>query len=65
MQFQNVINYAQSKLIQNIFDDFLLLKKFKANIKVKKKMLKELLEAGPNPWRVVGITPKALLLFKK
>ena len=25
-------------------------------------MLKELLEAGPNPWRVVGITPKALAL---
>ncbi len=52
-------------MIKNIFDDFQLLKEFKVDIKVKKKMLKELLEAGPNPWRVVGITPKALALFEK
>jgi len=55
----------QSELIKNIFEDFQLLKNFKVDIKVKKKMLKELLEAGPNPWRVVGITPEALSLFKK
>jgi len=55
----------QSELIQKLFEDFQLLKKFKVDIEVKKKMLKELLEAGHNPWRVVGITPNALLLFKE
>lgn len=48
----------QNELIKNIFDDFELLKELKVDIKVKNKILKELLKAGPNPWRVVCITPK-------
>ena len=52
-------------LIENLFNDFKLLKTFSVNIIVKKKILKELLEASPVPWRVIGITHKALFLFKE
>jgi hypothetical protein len=52
-------------LIENLFNDFKLLKTFSVNIKVKKKILKELLEASPVAWRVVGITHNALALFKE
>ena len=61
-----MVEYSKNKdLILNLFDDFNLLKKFKVDKGVQKKMLKELLEAGPNPWRVVGITSNALSLFKE
>ncbi len=33
--------------------------------KIKKKMLKELLEITENPWRVIGITKAALLMLKE
>lgn len=52
-------------LIENLFNDFNLLKTFSVNVKVKKKILKELLEASPVAWRVVGITHNALALFKE
>jgi hypothetical protein len=52
-------------LIENLFNDFKLLKTFSVDIKVKKKILKELLEASPFAWRVVGITHNALSLFKE
>ncbi len=50
--------------IEKIYEDFKLLKNFNSPLKIKKKILKELLEATPNPWNVIGITPKALQLFK-
>lgn len=51
--------------IEDVYQDFLLLKEFKSPDKIKKKMLKELLETTENPWRVIGITKSALLLFKE
>jgi hypothetical protein len=52
-------------LIENLFNDFKLLKTFSVDIKVKKKILKELLEASPFAWRVIGISHNALSLFKE
>ena len=51
--------------IEDVYQDFLLLKKFKSPDKIKKKMLKELLEVTENPWRVIGITKAALVLLKE
>ena len=55
----------QETSIEDIFHDFMSLRTFKVGIKVKKKLLKELLEACQDPWKVVGITPNALDLLKK
>ena len=53
-----------SKLIDDTSQDFKLFKEFKSNKKIKKKMLKELLEALPEPWKIIGITPQAFNLLK-
>jgi hypothetical protein len=55
----------ETELIDCLFSDFKLLKTFSVDIKVKKKILKELLEASPFAWRVIGITHNALSLFKE
>jgi hypothetical protein len=51
--------------IKDIYEDFESLKKFNVGFDIQKKILKELLEATPCPWKVVGITPSALNAFKK
>lgn len=56
---------ANKELIESLFEDFQKLRTFNVNLKVRKKMLRELLEAGPNPWRVIGITPNALERFRE
>lgn len=49
--------------IEEIYEDFKQLKGFNAQLEIKKKMLKELLEATERPWNIIGITPDALQLL--
>ena len=50
--------------INILYSDFLLLKELKVDLKIKKYILKEFLEAFPNPWKIIGITESALLALK-
>jgi hypothetical protein len=47
-----------------LFHDYLLIKKMRSPINNKIKLLSSLFSINPNSWRVTGITPAALNLFK-
>ena len=49
----------------DLYHDFLLITQMKVSEKIKIKFLTELFSETDNPWRVVGITKKALEVFKK
>lgn len=48
---------------EDIFHDYQLICKMKAPIDLKVVMLSHLITSHSNPWRVVGITKEALLVF--
>jgi hypothetical protein len=53
-----------SELQEILFHDFQLIKKMKAPIYNRSKMLSTLFSINSNSWRVIGITPAALEVFK-
>jgi len=51
--------------IKNLHNAYLLIVEMKIPVKRKVRLLSELFAETPNPWRVVGITEKALNVFKE
>jgi hypothetical protein len=47
-----------------LFNDYLLIKQMQAPLHNKIKLLSTLFSINPNSWRVIGITPAALAVFK-
>lgn len=55
----------ETSSIDNIYVDYLKIKNMSSiTLKIKKRMLTEFFSINTNPWRVVGITEKALAVFK-
>jgi hypothetical protein len=53
------------QIINELYNDFLLIKQLSVPIKIKKYILKEFLEATEAPWRVVGVSKEALIALKQ
>lgn len=51
--------------IDHLFNDYLLIKKMQAPLKIKRRMLGELFSQWPGAWKVVGVTEKALQRFNE
>jgi hypothetical protein len=52
------------KLKEVLFHDFQIIKKMRSPEANRVKLLSTLFSINPNSWRVVGITPEALAIFK-
>jgi hypothetical protein len=55
----------ENLLKEVLFNDYQIIKKMSAPAGNKIKMLSTLFSINPNSWRVVGITPAALEIFKE
>lgn len=53
------------ELKEVLFHDFQIIKKMRSPEANRVKLLSTLFSINPNSWRVVGITPEALEIFKK
>lgn len=63
MSKYHITDHQELKTI--LFEDYQLIKQMKAPIYNRSKMLSTLFSINPNSWRVIGITPAALEVFKK
>ncbi len=52
------------QIINELYNDFLLIKQLSVPLKIKKYILKEFLEATEAPWRVIGVSKEALIALK-